>query len=55
MCRAHYVLGVDITHVPYRGTAPAMQDLIGGGSITSVKSSTPGQPQIDGTVKGPRS
>ena len=24
------VIGVDITHIPYRGTAPAMQDLHGG-------------------------
>ena len=23
-------IGVDVTHVPYRGTGPAMQDLIGG-------------------------
>ena len=26
----NYAIGVDITHVPYRGTGPAMQDLAGG-------------------------
>jgi tripartite-type tricarboxylate transporter receptor subunit TctC len=26
----NYVLKVDVTHVPYRGSAPAMQDLLGG-------------------------
>jgi tripartite-type tricarboxylate transporter receptor subunit TctC len=26
----NYVLGVDITHVPYRGTAPALTELMGG-------------------------
>jgi tripartite-type tricarboxylate transporter receptor subunit TctC len=26
----NHAIGVEITHIPYRGTAPAMQDLIGG-------------------------
>jgi len=26
----NYVIGVDITHIPYRGTAAAMQDMMGG-------------------------
>ncbi|HZO44277.1 MAG TPA: tripartite tricarboxylate transporter substrate binding protein [Xanthobacteraceae bacterium] len=26
----NYAIGVDITHVPYRGTGPALQDLLGG-------------------------
>lgn len=49
----NYLIGVDITHVPYRGTGPAMQDMIGGRIdymcevVTTIKS------QIDGgTIKG---
>ena len=49
----NYMIGVNITHVPYRGTGPAMQDLIGGRIdyicevVTTIKS------QIDGgTIKG---
>jgi tripartite-type tricarboxylate transporter receptor subunit TctC len=49
----NYMIGVDITHVPYRGTGPAMQDMIGGRIdymcevVTTVKS------QLDGgTIKG---
>jgi len=48
----NYLIGVDITHIPYRGTGPAMQDLQGGridylGEIVSTA-----KPQIDGgTVK----
>src|SRR5207249_4031083 len=25
----NYTIGVDVTHIPYRGTGPAMQDLVG--------------------------
>jgi tripartite-type tricarboxylate transporter receptor subunit TctC len=49
----NYMIGVNITHVPYRGTGPAMQDLIGGRIdyicevVTTIKS------QLDGgTIKG---
>jgi tripartite-type tricarboxylate transporter receptor subunit TctC len=49
----NYIIGVNITHVPYRGTGPAMQDLIGGRIdylcevVSTVKS------QLDGgTIKG---
>jgi tripartite-type tricarboxylate transporter receptor subunit TctC len=49
----NYMIGVDITHVPYRGTGPAMQDLICGRIdyicevVTTIKS------QLDGgTIKG---
>ncbi len=44
----NHILGVNITHVPYRGTGPAMQDLIGGRIdyicevVTTIKS------QLDG-------
>jgi tripartite-type tricarboxylate transporter receptor subunit TctC len=49
----NYVLGVDITHVPYRGTAPAMQDLIGGRIDYLCEIVNTAKPQIDGgTVKG---
>ena len=51
----NYMIGVNITHVPYRGTGPAMQDLIGGRIdyicevVTTIKS------QLDGgTIKGAR-
>src|SRR5882757_5276912 len=45
-------LGVDITHVPYRGTGPAMQDLQGGRIDYLCEIVTTAKPQIDGgTVK----
>jgi tripartite-type tricarboxylate transporter receptor subunit TctC len=49
----NYMIGVNITHVPYRGTGPAMQDLMGGRIdyicevVTTIKS------QLDGgTIRG---
>ena len=49
----NYVIGVDITHVPYRGTAPAMQDLLGGRIDYLCEVVNTAKPQIDGgTVKG---
>jgi tripartite-type tricarboxylate transporter receptor subunit TctC len=49
----NYVAGVDITHVPYRGTAPAMQDLLGGRIDYLCEIVNTAKPQIDGgTVKG---
>ena len=46
-------MGVDITHVPYRGTGPAMQDLQGGRIEYLCEIIATGKPQIDGgTVKG---
>ena len=46
-------LGVDIVHVPYRGTAPAMQDLQGGRIDYLCEIIATAKPQIDGgTVKG---
>ena len=45
-------LGVDIVHVPYRGTAPAMQDLQGGRIDYLCEIVSTAKPQIDGgTVK----
>ena len=45
-------IGVDITHVPYRGGAPAMTDLIAGRIDYWCPFSTTAMPQIDGdTVK----
>ncbi len=48
----NYLIGVDITHVPYRGTGPAMQDLQGGRIDYLCEIVRTAQPQIDGgTVK----
>jgi tripartite-type tricarboxylate transporter receptor subunit TctC len=49
----NYRIGVNITHVPYRGTGPAMQDLQGGRIDYLCEIITTAKPQIDGgTVKG---
>jgi tripartite-type tricarboxylate transporter receptor subunit TctC len=49
----NYIIGVDITHVPYRGTGPAMQDLQGGRIDYLCEIVSTAKPQIDGgTVKG---
>jgi tripartite-type tricarboxylate transporter receptor subunit TctC len=49
----NYLIGVDITHVPYRGTGPAMQDLQGGRIDYLCEIISTAKPQIDGdTVKG---
>jgi tripartite-type tricarboxylate transporter receptor subunit TctC len=49
----NYRIGVDVTHVPYRGTGPAMQDLQGGRIDYLCEIITTAKPQIDGgTVKG---
>src|SRR5437588_3370652 len=48
----NYLSGVDITHVPYRGTGPAMQDLQGGRIDYLCEVISTAKPQIDGgTVK----
>ena len=48
----NYLIGVDITHVPYRGTGPAMQDLQGGRIDYLCEVISTAKPQIDGgTVK----
>jgi tripartite-type tricarboxylate transporter receptor subunit TctC len=48
-----YIVGTNITHVPYRGTGPAMQDLQGGRIDYLCDIITTAKPQIDGgTVKG---
>lgn len=45
-------IGVNITHVPYRGTGPAMQDLQGGRIDYLCEIVSTGKPQVDGgTVK----
>jgi tripartite-type tricarboxylate transporter receptor subunit TctC len=44
---------VDVVHVPYRGTGPAMQDLTGGRIDYLCEIIASAKPQIDGgTVKG---
>jgi tripartite-type tricarboxylate transporter receptor subunit TctC len=48
----NYLIGVDVIHVPYRGTGPAMQDLQGGRIDYLCEVITTAKPQIDGgTVK----
>jgi tripartite-type tricarboxylate transporter receptor subunit TctC len=48
----NYILGTNITHVPYRGTGPAMQDLQGGRIDFLCEVITTAKPQVDGgTVK----
>jgi tripartite-type tricarboxylate transporter receptor subunit TctC len=48
----NYIIGTNITHVPYRGTGPAMQDLQGGRSDFLCEVITTAKPQVDGgTVK----
>ena len=44
----NYIIGTDITHVPYRGTGPAMQDLQGGRIDFLCEIITTAKPQIDG-------
>jgi tripartite-type tricarboxylate transporter receptor subunit TctC len=49
----NYVIGVDVTHIPYRGTGPAMQDLQGGRIDYLCEVTSTAKPQIDGgSVKG---
>ena len=49
----NHILKVNITHVPYRGTGPAMQDLQGGRIDYLCEIMSTAKPQIDGgTVKG---
>jgi tripartite-type tricarboxylate transporter receptor subunit TctC len=49
----NYLIGVKITHVPYRGTGPAMQDLEGGRIDYLCDVMTTAKPPIDGgSVKG---
>jgi tripartite-type tricarboxylate transporter receptor subunit TctC len=49
---ANMAMGVDVTHVPYRGTGPAMQDLQGGRIDYLCEIISTAKPQIDGgTVK----
>ncbi len=49
----NYTLGLNITHVPYRGTGPALQDLEGGRIDYMCEVITTAKPPIDsGAVKG---
>ena len=49
----NYLLGLKFTHVPYRGTGPAMQDLQGGRIDFRCDVMTTAKPPIDGgSVKG---
>jgi tripartite-type tricarboxylate transporter receptor subunit TctC len=50
----NYVMGTNITHVPYRGTGPATQDLLGGRIDFLCQAITAAKSQIDGgTVRAP--
>ncbi len=50
---ANMVMGTNITHVPYRGTGPAMQDLQGGRIDFLCDMISTAKPQLDGgTIKG---
>jgi tripartite-type tricarboxylate transporter receptor subunit TctC len=44
----NYVLKTNVTHVPYRGTGPATQDLLGGRIDFLCQAITAAKPQIDG-------
>jgi tripartite-type tricarboxylate transporter receptor subunit TctC len=44
----NYVIGTNITHVPYRGTGPAMQDLAGGRIDFLCEIISTAKPQVDG-------
>jgi tripartite-type tricarboxylate transporter receptor subunit TctC len=49
----NHIIGTNITHVPYRGTGPAMQDLAAGRIDFLCEVITTAKPQIDGgTVRG---
>lgn len=45
---ADMAMGTKITHVPYKGTGPAMQDLIGGRIDFLCEIVSTGKPQVDG-------
>jgi tripartite-type tricarboxylate transporter receptor subunit TctC len=44
----NYLTGLDITHIPYRGTGPAMQDLIGGRIDYLCEIVSTAKPQVEG-------
>jgi tripartite-type tricarboxylate transporter receptor subunit TctC len=48
--RLNALIGVDITHVPYRGAAPAMQDLMAGRIDYQCATFAPVIPQIEGNL-----